>query len=176
MDGTDGSQTFADSSTNNFTLTAFGNAQINTSIKKLGSGAAYFDGSGDYIEGPLNSAFDFGNDDFTVEFWFNTSNPNWQTLIARWGSGGNAFFIGIAQGSFGLQFYINNSLVIGGGTINLLQWHHVAACRSGGNLRLFLDGIQVGNTNNIGTTPINPTTESIRIGFDNNINPYIWMR
>jgi hypothetical protein len=161
-----------DSSTNNFQLSAFGNAAVNTTTFKYGGGSSYFDGNGDYLMLPLNPAFDLGSEDFTIEFWFNTTNPDWQTLLARWGPGGNAIFIGVEQSNQGLQFYINNTFIIGGGTMSLNQWYHVAMCRSGASLRLFLDGVQISSTHNIGNGSINSTTEPLRIGADNGINPF----
>jgi len=171
MNGLSGSQTFIDSSTNNFILSAFGNTQISTNIKKYGSGSSFFDGSGDYLEAPLDSAFDFGTANFTIECWFYTTNPNWQTILARWGSGGNAFFLGVDQSTQGIQFYLNNSLVCGGGAINLSAWNHVAIVRNGTNILYFLNGTLIQNAN-WGSQSINSSTEKLRIGFDNNINPH----
>jgi len=50
-------------------LETVGNAQISTSVKKYGTGSMYFDGSGDYLQGPHNTNAEFGKGDFTVEFW-----------------------------------------------------------------------------------------------------------
>ena len=68
MEGSNGSTTFIDSSSNALTVTANGNAKITTSTFKFGSGSADFDGAGDYLSTPSSSLFDFGAGSlFTVE-------------------------------------------------------------------------------------------------------------
>lgn len=162
---------FLDTSTNNFILSAFGNTQISTSIKKFGNGSSFFDGSGDYLEAPLDIAFDLEAASFTIECWFYTTNSNWQTILARWGSGGNAFFLGVDQSNQGIQFYLNDAFVCGGGSISLSTWNHVAIVRSGTNILYFLNGTLIQNVN-WGSQSIDSSTEKLRIGSDNNINPY----
>jgi len=68
-DGTSGSTTFTDSSSNAVVVTANGNAQIDTAIKKFGTGSIQFDGTGDYLTTSTNSAFGYGAGDFTIEFF-----------------------------------------------------------------------------------------------------------
>jgi hypothetical protein len=55
------------------TVTAFGNAQVDTSIKKWGTGSLQLDGSGDYIQitFPASSSNTFrqGTDGWTISFW-----------------------------------------------------------------------------------------------------------
>ena len=60
---------FNDNSKNNFSVTAYGNAQISSTQSKFGGASAYFDGNGDYLEVSDNNLFNFGNGDFTIEFW-----------------------------------------------------------------------------------------------------------
>jgi hypothetical protein len=73
MDGANGSTTFTDSSPNALTVTAAGNAQISTTQKKYGTGAMYFDGTGDYVATGDHADFTLGSADFTVDFWFYVS-------------------------------------------------------------------------------------------------------
>jgi hypothetical protein len=80
MENLSGSQTFIDSSTNNFALTAFGNAQINPIIKKFGNGSGYFAyGDSSYLQSIPSDKFGLGTGDFTIEMWLykNTSITNW---------------------------------------------------------------------------------------------------
>lgn len=168
MDGTNGSTAFTDHSQNNFTVTAGGDAQISTAEKKFGTGSALFDGTGDYLELPLSSAFDFGSDNFTIECWFYTSSTNWQTILARWGGSANVFFIGVDQDAQGVEVYINGSSVLNG-PVNLSAWNHVAFVRNGTSLKLFLNGIEE-DSYNIGYTAIDTTDAQLRIGADNDVN------
>ena len=159
-----------DSSTNNFQLTAFGNTLVvaGSGNPPFGGGSAFFDGTGDFLELPLDPAFDFGSDNFTVECWFYSIVSGLQTLVARWGSGGNAFFLGFITDSINIQLYINGTAAVIAGSPQINQWNHVAAVRDGSDIKLFLNGIQVGSAYNIGNTAINSTTEKLRIGDDNN--------
>ena len=67
MEGADASTTFTDSSSLAHTMTANGNAQIDTS---LGYNSGLFDGSGDYVSTPYVKAdFDWWTTDYTLEAW-----------------------------------------------------------------------------------------------------------
>ena len=71
MDGTNGSTSFVDNSSNALTVTAVGNAQISTAQAKSGFGqSGYFDGAGDYLTVANNAVFSMGTGPFTVAFWF----------------------------------------------------------------------------------------------------------
>ena len=174
MNGLSGSQTFTDSSNNNFTLSAFGNTQISTAQKKFNNSSSFFDGTGDYLEAPLNSAFDFGTGDFAIEFWAYPTKATFGTCIARWSSGGNnAFFISIDT-TGGISVYINDAtpVKITGGTIVTNEWQHIALTRQGASVKAFINGVQAGSTFNIGTAAINSSTNKLRIGYDHFGNPF----
>ena len=66
-DGTNGSTTFTDSSRYSRSVTAQGNAQIDTATPKFGTGALELDGNGDHLT--INVA-EIGSADFTLEAWF----------------------------------------------------------------------------------------------------------
>jgi hypothetical protein len=177
MDGADGSTTFTDSSTNNFTLTAFGNAQIDTSIKKFGSGAAYFDGNGDYIVASDSNAFNFGADDFTVEFWIYYSSQS-QSLGAfvttASPNDAQGIFIGV-QSNNQIQWRAGNgtwqfSRVIST-PLTTNSWNHIAYIRNGTSLIIFVNGVQA-DTYNIGTTALTNTNNRILIGGRDDASQY----
>ena len=69
MDGTNGSTTFYDQCGK--TVTANGNAQINTAQSKFGGSSAYFDGTGDYLSlgASVPTDLQIGGGGFTIEFW-----------------------------------------------------------------------------------------------------------
>jgi hypothetical protein len=72
MEGADGSTTFTDLSPIGRTMTAHGDAQVDTS---LGYNAALFDGTGDYISTPYVKAdFDWWTGDYTIELWVRASS------------------------------------------------------------------------------------------------------
>jgi hypothetical protein len=155
---TNGAQnnTFLDSSTNNFSITRNGNTTQGTFTPFSQTGwGNYFNGSADYLVTNSSTALNLGANDFTAECWFyTTSTASTQTII----SGVNAT---LGTGSWILQinntgqlrFYCNYNggtaldYNVGTGTVSTNTWNHFAATRSGANLRIFLNGTQVGTTN-----------------------------
>ena len=141
-DGTNGSTTFTDNSPSPKTITAFGNAQISTTSPKFGTGAALFDGSGDYLTIPADSGLNFGTDPFTIE-WFGRFNSV---------SGIQYFFdIGL-NGTMARLMNGNTLLVIAttavviSATITTLvanTYYHFALTRSGSSWNFYVDGISV---------------------------------
>ena len=142
-DGSNGSTTFTDSSSNALTVTANGDAQIDTTTVKYGTGSAKFDGAGDSLTLADNALWAFGTGDFCVEMWFNfTSTSGAQQLISSYVAG------------FSIQYQSTWNIYLSGGTNvmsrsftpNTGQWYHLALTRSGTDLRLFVDGSQQGAT------------------------------
>ena len=76
FDGTDGSTTFVDSSPSGKTVTAVGNAQIDTAQYKFGGASGLFDGNGDYLSVPDSDDWYFGTGDFTIDAWARFANAN----------------------------------------------------------------------------------------------------
>jgi hypothetical protein len=150
-DGANGSTTITDSSPTPKTVTAVGNAQISTAQSKFGGASIAFDGTGDYLTLPSSAAFEFGTNDFTIEFWW------WRTAT---GSGG-LVELGLNYGGIGI--YQTSTLfvrVAGSDVINTAlfldnQWVHVALSRSSTSLRLFFNGAQQGATVTNSTNLIN---------------------
>lgn len=131
MDGTNNSQLFYDDS----------------NACKFGTGAAYFDGNGDYLSLDASDDWDFLGGDFTIDLWvkFLSLPTDTVALVNRW-TWGDA-----SHSSWIAQYYNNNfTLVVStaGGTFqvsksctpNLGQWYHVAFIRNGSNIYVSVDG------------------------------------
>lgn len=147
MDGTNGSTTFTDSSTNNLTMTANGNAQISTSQNKFGGSSGSFDGSGDYLS-ISNSLFNIGTDDFTLECWVYPLGWSSQNCLIvgtteangiQFGRYGNSNNLGIAI--LGVTWLISDASLP---TTN--TWTHIALTRKNNVIKIWINGTQSGSS------------------------------
>lgn len=156
-DGSNGSTTFTDLSSNSHTVTAVGDTQISTSIKKFGTGSVKFDGSGDYLIAGENLELAPGAGDFTVEFWMYGI------------TGGNNFYNGLYQNytnaenrttalrinthnadqtSLMVQTAATGLITTSSGVVTSDAWNHVALVRNGSSLVLYVNGVSAGSTTN----------------------------
>jgi hypothetical protein len=163
LDGADGGTTFTDSSSNAFTITRGGNAELDTAVTKFGTAAVIWDGTGDFLRTPSDVDFTFGTGDFTIEFWsyFNSS----------FNTGAAAILMSV--GAFRNIMYISNTLrfradsgtnLITGGALSLSTWYHIALTKSGNDHKLFIDGTQTGSTY---TSSTSYTADRITFGANN---------
>jgi hypothetical protein len=162
MDGSNGSTTFTDSSSNAFTVTPFGNAQISTTDPKFGTGALTLDGSGDYLTLAVNSAFQFGTGDFTVECWVFPNNASANAGLFQIGTGDAAGSLSV--NTFNEQWRVTD-VGIGGANMTSVTagaWQHLAVTRSGTSVRMFINGVQAGSTL---TWSTNFSQNQLNIGF-----------
>jgi hypothetical protein len=131
-----------DRSTNSV-LETVGNAQIS-------NGFVLLDGTGDYVISPTTIP-GFGSGNFTVEvictltsltaasFMFLSTRPIAGNSATSWGLGGD---------NTGQIFLYSNAYIVqsSAGAITTGTQYHIAVCRSGTSLKLFLNGTQVGTT------------------------------
>ena len=181
MDGADGSTTFTDSSTNNFTLTAFGNAQIDTAIKKFGSGAALFDGNGDYLRVYTNEEFSSGN--WTTEMWIYPNNVSGEPRILSRQDAGDAFVyqLRINNENLGLLIRRGNGsdfAIIGESAacqIFANVWQHIAITRNGNTISMYINGNSVASVtfSGIYDSTLNPPW-IIGAFADSNLSPQLY--
>lgn len=143
FNGEDGSTNFVDSSYGNHIVTANGNVQFDTAQSKFGSASCVFDGNGDYLTFPDSEDWNFGNRDFTIDFWVRFNVLDNSAFWRNWTNGSNF-----------LSFYWagNWYLQKGGGTEFVLSWpdilstntwYHIALVRSGNNYYVFRDGVSL---------------------------------
>ena len=167
-DTTDGSTAFVDSS-GTHTIGVVGNLQHSTAQSKFGGSSIAFDGSGDELHIPHHSDFDFGSNDFTVEYWIRTNGS------------GNSFAWALCHkgvhGSSGMNWWLGNNgsqlsinVFTSGGTVNIrggthladAQWHHVALVRNGNVWTSYADGVQEATQTLAGS--MNATTNDFIFG------------
>jgi aspartate 1-decarboxylase len=99
----------------------------------------------------LNSAFAMGTGDFAIELWWRPTASQRSDVFNMYDSTSelNRLDIGygLTQGS--VELYLSNCSTIGSGvgigTI-MNQWTHLAATRSAGTIRFFINGVEKGST------------------------------
>jgi hypothetical protein len=156
-DGTNGAQnnTFVDNSTNNFTVTRFGNT-TQGSFSPYGSNwSAYFNGTTDALTAVYNNDFDISTPtSFTVEAWIyrdGTGDADWRVVGGSATSSG--FFGGrgtlsVGLGRSGIQWDLESDSNV----YSLNTWTHIAYVRNSSNvLSIFVNGVRVATT----TTSVN---------------------
>ena len=132
------------------------NTSVRNTVNKFGNNSLFFDGTGDFFvaNSATGDAYTFDTGDFTMEGWlyssantssgqgsgirtiFSTRRSAADTTGGRFTLGVNAANLCFYSGSSNVSF-ANNS----GVTMN--TWHHFAATRSNGTVRIFLNGSQV---------------------------------
>lgn len=157
-DGTNGSTSFPDLSSNSHTISVVGNTQVNTSTKKFGTGAIEFDGTGDELVAPSNSNLALGSGNFTVECWIYPISNSFYNGIYQNNTDGNG-----AAGA--LRITTNNSdqtslqiataatglIYTPTGVVTANDWNHIALVRNGSgsnNLTIYVNGVSQGSVTN----------------------------
>jgi hypothetical protein len=136
MDGSNGSTTFTDSSTNNHTISVT-NATLTTSAPKYGSASMVTSGS-NYIDTPTDADFSFPGD-FTVELWVyvdtGQSQPTYKSFLEL-----GDYTDGILLRTN--EIYVNGSTANPSPAVPNDQWVHLALTRSGSSVKFFIGGTQ----------------------------------
>ncbi|HOW36576.1 MAG TPA: SpvB/TcaC N-terminal domain-containing protein [Candidatus Omnitrophota bacterium] len=170
-DGVDGSAMFLDSSVSEHSITANGNAQIDTDQFKFNGASGLFDGAGDYLSISDSDDWNFGAGDFTVDAWIRfDSTANTQTIIGQWNDGGHYWFITWYQPSALLFFAARNGDSPITDDIQVLKswspvvntWYHIALVRNENAFTLYVDGSSIGTETD--DSPIADLTGGLSIG------------
>lgn len=144
-------------------LTFNGTAKLSTGITKFGASSLGLDGGGG-IQAPTSLDYEFGDGDFTIDFWAKASDAGTEEReFASYGGSVHRF-----DQPYGtaFQFYTYAGDVyfqVKGTTQQYFEartsfdisdaWHHIAAVRSSTSLMLFIDGVLKATTS-LGTEVI----------------------
>lgn len=181
---------FLDSSTNNSLITRVGNTTQGTFSPYGENWSNYFDGTGDYLTLPTNSAFAIETADFTVEAWVmpTTANLPWSTIFAGVNFGASSdwgLYAGDGTTALYPMFFFTSSGTPGNGNsqtqgsqsltgytkFTIGQWNHIVVSRVSGTARMFLNGVQTGPSVNASTWSLtNVLQKAIAGGYNGNAN------
>jgi len=176
MDGANGSTTFTDSSPENHTVTAYGDAQISTAESKFGGASGYFDGDGDYVAAPPSALPVGASEEWTLECWlYLPSVPTDVFSVCGQSSGaGDVPKWGLlCNANTGFTYEADKAgfFVYDGGNVWINQpfawsantWYHIAVAATNGSIFMYIDGTLVGDMT--ATLPA-ANTGDVRFGSD----------
>lgn len=137
-------------------------AQIDDQYPYLGLNNLLLDGDSDWISFADHADWDLGTGDFTLEIscWYSITTGS-QIMMSTYDAS--------APHGWSIQTSAGPVLNFNGGGAQLKSetwapsggtWYHIAVCRSGTNLRIFVDGTQLGS----------PTTDSTDITGDQKLH------
>ena len=124
-------------------------------------GSGYFDGTGDYLTVPDNTAFDLAASDFVVEAWaYSQSSSNFKMIMGQWGTSNISYTFRQNASKWVFTYTTNNSTEVsltGTSTQQLNAWAHVCAIRTGNTMSLFVNGTREATASVTGVTIYNNT-------------------
>jgi len=162
--------------TTTHTVTAYGNAQIDSAQSKFGGASGLFDGTGDYLSTPDSDDWAFGTGDFTIDFWvrfnvLNTVESQWYVILSQLGGVTNSQYYGVTYTggtwTWVYRVWSGSSLIINiqkATTLATNTWYHIALVRSSNSWYIFHDGTQLGTTDTDADSVPNFTT-SLCLGY-----------
>ena len=153
-------------------LETVGNAQIDTAVKKFGTGSMYFDGTDSLTFTGATS----GAGDFTTEAWVNLSALlNYNVILDNRASGTSTTGYAFGVTATGAPYLYTSSgfRIVSSITITANTWNHLALVRSGTTITIYVNGVSGGtytssanfsDTNNlIGVTPTFGYIDDLRV-------------
>ena len=171
-DGADGSTLFPDASSHNHVMSR-AQVKVRTDQSQFGGASASFPGTtGQWITTPDSPDWYFAAGDFTIDLWMRFNATADQVLIGQWDvSAGNGGWYLMYTAGGTLQFTYRDSTnsvfsvtrgIPGGAAVGL--WYHFAVVRSGGVIRLYINGSQMGGDYAIGAASLYDSPNALNIG------------
>ncbi len=163
FNGPNNSTDFIDDSKNDYLIIPSGNPIISTNESKFFGSSLYLNGSSALSLPSINF-----KSNWTIETWFKTLNAGYRCIICQDAGGGNEWALLIdPDGStsyYNIAYPNGNPLFNDNIIINDNLWHHIAISRDKSSIYFYLDGVLIGNKNNL-TNFDYSTATPIRIGF-----------
>ncbi len=155
-DGTNGSTTITDNSTNGYSPTVGGSAQISTAQSLFGGASLSFDGSSAFIRYAHTVPLALGANNFTVEVAIRPASVSGYRCIAEYRSAFSAHGWTLYQDNSTLYFQAGDDNTSGWevslsavSALSTGTWYRIAVTRNGATWRLFVDGALVDSTSSL---------------------------
>jgi hypothetical protein len=129
-------------------LETVGNAQIDTTTKKYGTGSLAFDGSGDWLLMSNTPDQQLGTGNFTIEFWVYLASGDTGSnrgLVAK-GTSTTGFLVSLNT-TEKVVFTYTTSTITSTGSITTNAWNHIAVVREGtgsNQTKIYINGTNDG--------------------------------
>jgi len=144
-----------------------------TDITYTDGGAIVCDGSGDFLSIADHADLDLGSDDWTFEGWFyfRATSSTGSSFFSKWGTARSYNFVwhnADQNYKFAWSTDGSNETVISSATFDreaeTNRWVHMMVVRGSDRIKVFRDGEEIINNNNIGSSTIANTSENFCIG------------
>ncbi len=145
-----------DDSPHGHSVTASGGAAISSTQAKFGGNSLSVIGGTDYLSISDHESFDFGTGDFTVELQIYLPSQSGTNPVLIGAAGG--WYLQLKSNDRTLSWYTGSTEVQNTSSQGLStgEWHHIAICRSGTDLKGFVDGsLRFSTTNSDATNLAN---------------------
>lgn len=159
-------------------VTFVGTAQLDTAQKKFGESSLLLDGNSDYVTVPDSADWNFGSDDFTIDFFtrFNSTSGN-QGFFGHLADEDNYFVFYKLEtvhkllfqakiGGVQKAYYVMSS----NWSPSADTWYHIALVRSGTSIKIFIDGVSQTLTEStaISTNDLGDVAATVHVGGSSN--------
>ena len=144
--GADAATTFTDETGK--TMTAVGNAQIDTAQSKFGGAAGLFDGAGDYCTAVDSADWQLGTT-FTIDFWFRTTDVTFfHGFCSQYQNSTNFWAFQFHGGIKKITFSHTVGNVETAGNLATWDpspntWYHVAVVAVAGVIEFYIGGVKL---------------------------------
>ena len=157
FNGTNGSRDIVDSSSYARTVTAVGTCNLSSTQKKFGDTSCFLNDGWAAVDDA--AVMELGSQNWTIEFWQYVSNTNGGFAKDTVGQGDSGVYpiafdlvtvsadrrLRVRLSSNGTAYDFDNTWPSSGHGFAFNTWQHIAICRDGNTIALYVEGIQQGS-------------------------------
>ncbi len=175
--GSDGGQDLTDLSNQGHVDTFRGTCDIDTSLQFLGVNSLNSTGNANAVNFPFSESLSFGTGDFTIECgmrWTGSIGPWASPMGGSWSANSFGWYLLFQSSGTNMRFNNGNTILMQETFAPVVDvWYHIAVCRKGTDLRMFINGVQTGSTTTDSTDILGDPSRLIRLmEFDENTNAF----